>query len=84
MSAPRLGTENAVARLWYCPGGEHASNHIADHIDTVADRRPPDMAVQQRLGILSLQRARPGPDHRFGACANGKNLDFPARASARG
>jgi hypothetical protein len=67
-----------VPRLWSHPGGEHVPwNCIADHIDTTAGGRPPDMAVQQRLGVLPLQRSRPGVDHHPGTCADEKNLVCP-------
>jgi uncharacterized protein YjbJ (UPF0337 family) len=49
-------------------------NNSVDHLDFVVGRRTPDVAVQQRLGILSQRRLGPGFCNPADSRINGPNL----------
>src|SRR5262249_52451655 len=54
---------------------DYVARHCsADHPDPAAYRRDPDLAVQLRLGLLSLRRRRPHPDRRVDSRPPGTNL----------
>ena len=55
-----------------------ARDDFADHIDIASAGRPSDVAVQRRLGILPVRRARPGAGDRADTCVARTNLSQAA------
>jgi hypothetical protein len=61
----RISTARPVRpRRWFLNGRHYvARNHSAHHLDFDPRRRPPDLALQFRLGLLSRGRARSCAHH---------------------
>src|SRR4051812_39041962 len=52
-----------------------ARNHSPHHLDTAPHRRAAHLALQRRLGLLSLRRARPRGRHHSHPLAAGTAVD---------